>query len=128
NAIIGEDNSVTGGLVGAATLLFINYVVVRFLYNHEELDRLVGGEPDGLIENGRVCEGRMRKELITRVGRDAEAHKQGVSSLGEIERCVIESGGGLSFIGRRPTPEAERHAELLARLDQMQTQLAQLRG
>src|SRR3982074_1827696 len=43
NAIIGEDNSVTGGLLGATALLVINYVVVRTLYGHERLDRLVEG-------------------------------------------------------------------------------------
>src|SRR5215471_12832821 len=41
NAIIGDDNSVTGGLIGAATLLLVNYAVVRFLYGHDKLDRLV---------------------------------------------------------------------------------------
>src|ERR1700726_2313437 len=41
NAIIGEDNSVTGGLVGATSLLATNYLVVRFLYNHKKLDQLV---------------------------------------------------------------------------------------
>src|SRR6059058_3482258 len=45
NAIIGEDNSVTGGLIGATTLLVVNYVVIRFLYGHEKLDRLVEGDP-----------------------------------------------------------------------------------
>src|SRR6201984_1980908 len=54
NAIIGEDNSVTGGLIGAATLLAVNYLVVRFLYSHEGLDRAVTGAADVLIENGRV--------------------------------------------------------------------------
>src|SRR5690348_17247466 len=43
NAIIGDDNSVSGGLIGAATLLFVNYGVVRFLYGHERLDQLVEG-------------------------------------------------------------------------------------
>src|SRR5512137_1442122 len=38
NAIIGNDNSVTGGLVGAATLLVVNWVVVRFLFRHERID------------------------------------------------------------------------------------------
>src|SRR5512136_2429398 len=38
NAIIGNDNSVTGGLIGAATLLTINYFVVRFLFRHRRLD------------------------------------------------------------------------------------------
>src|SRR5436190_4853007 len=41
NAIIGDDNSVTGGIIGGATLLIVNHVVVRYLYGHERLDRLV---------------------------------------------------------------------------------------
>src|SRR5476649_2733338 len=49
NAIIGDDNSVSGGIIGATTLLAINYVVLRFLYNHEKIDRIVEGSPDVLI-------------------------------------------------------------------------------
>src|SRR5437764_3089852 len=56
NAIIGDDNSVVGGLIGATTLLVLNYVVVRFLANHERLDRIVEGSPDVLVEDGRVVE------------------------------------------------------------------------
>ena len=37
NAIIGDDNSITGGLIGAATLLLVNWVVVRFLFAHPAL-------------------------------------------------------------------------------------------
>src|ERR1700683_4581004 len=54
NAIIGDDNSVTGGGLGAATLLFVNYCVVRFLYGHDRLDRLIEGDVDVLIENGVI--------------------------------------------------------------------------
>src|SRR5438132_6490278 len=60
NAIIGEDNSVAGGLLGAATLLVLNYCVVRFLYGHEQLERLVEGEADVLIENGVIQHDRLR--------------------------------------------------------------------
>src|SRR5437899_11678977 len=65
NAIIGDDNSVTGGIIGAATLLFVNYVVVRFLYSHDRLDRLVEGAPDVLIDNGDINADNCRHELIT---------------------------------------------------------------
>src|SRR5881394_1744474 len=54
NAIIGNDNSVVGGFIGAGTLLLVNYMVVRFLYSHEKLDRLVEGDADVLMENGQV--------------------------------------------------------------------------
>src|ERR1700732_3245717 len=54
NAIIGDDNSVTGGLIGATTLLVVNYVLVRFVSNHESLERFIEGDPDMLIERGVI--------------------------------------------------------------------------
>ena len=39
NATIGDDNSILGGLVGAAALVAANYLVVRFLFNRAKLDR-----------------------------------------------------------------------------------------
>src|SRR6202047_250379 len=56
NAIIGDDNSVTGGIIGATSLLLVNYLVVRFLYNHRKLDQLVEGESCFLIQNGQILE------------------------------------------------------------------------
>src|SRR6185295_11151338 len=55
NAIIGDDNSVSGGLLGAVSLLGINYFVVRFMFKHRRLDQMLEGEPTTLIENGKVC-------------------------------------------------------------------------
>src|SRR5437899_9897979 len=75
NAIIGEDNSVTGGLIGATTLLVVNYAVIRFLYGHEKLDRLVEGDADILVENGIVQHDRLLKELITLHELEAAAAK-----------------------------------------------------
>src|SRR5467141_1844700 len=52
NAIIGDDNSVTGGVIGASTLLLVNYLVVKYLHRHEKLERFVEGEPAVIIEHG----------------------------------------------------------------------------
>ena len=65
NAIIGDDNSVAGGLIGATTLLVVNYVLVRFMSSHESLERLVEGDPDKLIENGVIKHDCLQKEAIT---------------------------------------------------------------
>src|SRR5437762_7261970 len=89
NAIIGEDNSVTGGLIGATTLLVMNYIVIRFLYGHEKLDRLVEGDADVLVENGVVRHDRLQNELITLHELEAAAHKQGFDSLDEVDRAVL---------------------------------------
>ena len=128
NAIIGEDNTVTGGLIGATTLLIVNYVVVRFLYGHEQLDRLVEGDTDVLIENGVVRHDRLRKELITLHELEAAAHKQGFMSLDEIDRAVLDPGGTMAFFARKPTEESTRHEEIMKRLDQLSAQVAALRA
>src|SRR5471030_2908412 len=65
NAIIGEDNSVTGGVLGATTLLIVNYYLVRFVSRHEKLERFVDGEPDTLIEDGKIQAACLDKEAIT---------------------------------------------------------------
>src|SRR3954463_10279703 len=75
NAIIGEDNSVTGGLIGAATLLMVNHVVVRYLYGHERLEHLVEGDTDVLIDDCQIQHARLRKELITESELLSAAHK-----------------------------------------------------
>jgi uncharacterized membrane protein YcaP (DUF421 family) len=51
NAIIGEDNSVTGGLIGAVALCGINYAVIRFLFRHRRLDQIIEGKPTVLIKD-----------------------------------------------------------------------------
>src|SRR5213078_288319 len=75
NAIIGDDNSVVGGIVGATALLVVNYLVVRFLYRHERLDRLVEGAADVLMEDGTVRFDRLEKELITLPELESALHK-----------------------------------------------------
>jgi uncharacterized membrane protein YcaP (DUF421 family) len=127
NAIIGNDNSVTGGLLGAATLLVVNYVTVRLLFKHERLEQLVEGHSDVLIEGGEIKHDRLKKELITLTELELAAHKQGFASLDEVDRAELGPGGTLSFVGRMPSPDATRHEELLARLEQMNSELTRLR-
>jgi uncharacterized membrane protein YcaP (DUF421 family) len=124
NSIIGDDNSVTGGVIGAATLLFVNYCVVRFLYGHERLDHLIEGDVDVLIENGSLKLDRLKKELITRSTLESAAHKQGFGSLDEIERATLEPGGTICFFRKVPSPDTARHDELMGMLHKISTQLA----
>jgi len=128
NAIIGDDNSVTGGLIGATSLLVINYLVVRFLYNHKKLDQVIEGKCDVLIENGKVRPEHLHHELITSAQLEAAARKQGFGSLAEVDQCILEPGGTLSFIGKKPDVDENRHRELLANLEQLRAEIAVLRG
>jgi len=128
NAIIGNDNSVTGGILGASTLLLVNYVLVRFLSRHEKLERLVEGEPDVLIENGVITTDCLEKEAISVVELEAAAHKQGFTTLDEIDKAVLDPNGSIAFFAKKPNPDTIRHDEILKRLDQMTAQLAALKA
>jgi uncharacterized membrane protein YcaP (DUF421 family) len=128
NAIIGDDNSVSGGLIGATSLLFINYVVVRFLYGHNKLEQIVEGQSDVLIEKGKVYPDRLKRELITMSQLEAAARKQGFDALDEVEKCVLEPSGTLAFVAKRPDTEDVRHRELLGRLDQLMQEIARLKS
>jgi len=127
NAIIGDDNSVTGGVIGATSLLLINYLVVRFLYKHRSLDQLVEGRADVLIEDGKVKTQHLKKELITMAQLEAAARKQGFDSLSEVQQCVLEPGGTISFIGKKPGSDETRHAALMQRMDQLMAEITKLR-
>src|SRR5438128_6065502 len=63
NAIIGDDNSVAGGFIGAFTLMLTNYVVIRFLFKHRRLDQVVEGRAAVLIRDGHVCKDQLAREL-----------------------------------------------------------------
>jgi uncharacterized membrane protein YcaP (DUF421 family) len=128
NAIIGDDNSVSGGIIGATSLLVVNYAVVRFLYGHKRLDQLVEGRADVLIDNGMVSVERLKKELISQSQLEAAARKQGFESLDEVHKCVLEPGGNLTFVGKKPASDDLRHQELVARLESLMAEVVRLRG
>ena len=128
NAIIGEDNSLLGGLVGALSLLMINWLVVRFVFRHRRLDEMLAGKPSVLIEQCRVKEKALAKELMSRSELQTMAHRQGFKSLTEIETCILEPGGTIFMKRKEPPPEERRHAELLARIEQLSLQVAELTG
>src|ERR1700685_481522 len=102
NAIIGDDNSVSGGIIGATSLLVVNYLVVRFLYNHKTLDRIIEGKEDVLIDKGKIKTDRLKKELISMQQLAAAARKQGFDDLSEVEECILEPGGTMTFIKKKP--------------------------
>jgi uncharacterized membrane protein YcaP (DUF421 family) len=119
NAIIGNDNSLIGGLLGAATLLAVNAVLVRVLYHFGDLEK-VEGKPDVLISNGRLLRERLERELITIAELEAAARRQGLESLAHVKECRLETGGALTFVQKRPTDEERRHHDLVLHLDRLE--------
>jgi uncharacterized membrane protein YcaP (DUF421 family) len=128
NAIIGNDTSLLGGVIGAAALLGVNAVLVRFFYRGPEMTQIARGERDiSLIAGGRLQEDAMRRLHINAGELIAKAHERGFDSLDEVESAVLYPNGTIYFRGQDAASDAARHRELLGRLDALGAQLAALR-
>ena len=95
NAIIGNDNSLLGGLVGAVVLFAINGVLARTARRSEAVDRVLEGEPIDLVTNGQLDH-----DVIRRLGiREAEVvtaiRRQGASTVDEVAVATLEPGGSI---------------------------------
>ena len=128
NAIIGDDNSVTGGIIGAFGLLGINWLVVRTLYRSPRFTRLLEGRSIVLIRNGRIDEHAMQRESLTREELMEVIHRQGFDNLAKVGRCELEPNGTFYVEPVEPSPAEKQHAELLARFDAMAAELSGLRA
>ena len=128
NANIGNDNSVSGGIIGATTLLAVNYLIVRLAHRSKRLDRLIEGRADILIRDGKIVKDHLERELISHAQLAAAARKQGISSLHEVEKCILESTGTITFVQKRPSEDTSRHSEIMSLLNTMKQEIAVLRG
>ena len=126
NAIIGNDNSVTGGILGAVTLLATNYLVVRFLFKHRRLDQLVEGKSTTLIERGRILQKNLAKELLSHSELLTVLHRQGFDDVSEVEQCVLEPSGTFAVKRKVPAQDDIQFAELIRRLEVIDTRLTAL--
>lgn len=124
NAIIGDDNSLIGGIVGGATLVLLNLGVVRFLYHHPTLERRIAGEPTVLVKNGRLLRENLAHELITEEELLAAIRRQGVDHFAACAEVILETSGVVTVLARQPTPDELLMHEIVARLERIERLLA----
>jgi uncharacterized membrane protein YcaP (DUF421 family) len=128
NAIIGDDNSVTGGVIGAFGLLAINWLVVRVLFRSKKLTRAIEGRAAVLIRNGQIDPRALQRESLTREELISVIHRQGFEDVHQVHRCELEPNGTFYVEAFDPSAADRHHAELLARLDALSREVAALRA
>jgi uncharacterized membrane protein YcaP (DUF421 family) len=123
NAIIGNDNSLSGGLIGAFSLVATNYLVVRFLFKHRRIDQLLEGSPTVLVENGKIRRKALAQELLTESELLTICHRQGFADIDEVQTAVLEPGGTFFLKGKSPSVEDKFKSEVLTRLEEISQRL-----
>jgi uncharacterized membrane protein YcaP (DUF421 family) len=127
NAIIGNDNSLSGGIIGACALLAVNWLVVRALFSSPKLTRMFEGRSTVLIRDGKVDQKALERESLTHEELVEVIHRQGFESIRSVQRCELEPNGTFYVGGFEPSIADKQHDELLARLDALQREVAALR-
>jgi len=127
NAIIGEDNSVTGGIIGACSLLAINWLVVRVLFRSRRLTRAFEGRATILVHNGQIDKRALERESLSREELLEVIHRQGFEDLHQVRKCELEPNGTFYVEAFDPLVADKRHSELLERLDALSREVSALR-
>jgi uncharacterized membrane protein YcaP (DUF421 family) len=95
NAIIGNDSSLLGGIIGAATLVAVNAGLNRWMAVSDRASRLLEGKPTMIIEDGRVLPGASRRLSLRPADLEHAVRVQNGDSIGEIATGRMEPNGQL---------------------------------
>jgi len=127
NAIIGADNSLGGGVIGAAALLAVNAVLVRVYYRGPSFAHRMMEERDiYLIREHCLQEDALRKLHINVGELTAKAHERGFDDLHEVETAVLYPNGTIYMKGTSQDAACQR--EILQKVDALRQEIAALRG
>lgn len=127
NAIIGDDNSITGGVVGAFSLLAINWGLMWVLYRNPKVAATLEGEPSTLIQNGVIDEEEMKKQALTPEDMTSVLNKNGFDDASQVECCVLEPNGTFYVKGKTPSTDQIERGELMAMLERLSDEVHALR-
>lgn len=127
NAMIGDDNSVTGGIIGAFALLAINWLLTLVLFKSPKLDQVVEGTATILIQHGIVDEAALKKEALTHIELKSVIHKQGFDDYSQVEKCVLEPNGTFYVEGVTPSSDDAERSEILQLVRTLSTEVRELK-
>ncbi|HWW23705.1 MAG TPA: YetF domain-containing protein [Edaphobacter sp.] len=128
NSIIGNDNSVSGGIVGVLSLLTINWLLTRVLFKMPKLNEALEGTETVLIRHGAVDWEALKREALSELELRSVMHKQGFDRYEEVERCVLEPNGNFYIEGIRSMSDDAQRAELMKEIRALAVEVSELKG
>jgi uncharacterized membrane protein YcaP (DUF421 family) len=127
NAMIGDDNSVSGGVIGAFSLLTINWLLTRVLFRNPKLNSLFELPPTVLIRHGVVDWEATKEEALTELELRSVLHKQGFDRYEEVEKCVLEPNGNFYIEGIKSMSDDAQRADLMKAIEALTREVKDMR-
>ncbi len=101
NSLIGEDVSLLGGLILAATLIAWNWLVGFATARSTMLDRIVEGSPVLLGRDGELFEAVLRRQNIGRLDVEEALRDNGIADVSGAALVTLEVDGTITVVPRR---------------------------
>ncbi len=121
NAIIGPDNSLLGGLIGAAALIAANAFLVRVVRPNKHVAAFLEGTNTVLARNGHWIPEALRRVGVRESEMDGALRRQNVYKIADVDQVKLEPGGTI-VVDLRPELESATKADverLEAKLDRL---------
>jgi uncharacterized membrane protein YcaP (DUF421 family) len=99
--LTGGDESVTGAVILAATLVALNYGIAFASTRSKTIDKLVEGEPEVLLRRGVVNDRALKRNNLPASDLDEAIRRAGLMDRSGVELAVLEADGEISVIPRR---------------------------
>ena len=128
NAMIGDDNSVSGGILGAFSLLTVNWILTRVLYRAPWLNTTLQGGSRTLIMDGAVDHAALREEALTQQELLSVLHRQSFDTVEEVRSCTLEPNGTFYIEAKKPTQEEKLIAQLVAAVQKLSDEVHSLKA
>jgi uncharacterized membrane protein YcaP (DUF421 family) len=128
NAMIGDDNSVSGGIIGAFALLAINWLLMWLLYRAPKVNQALEGKAATLVRDGVVDEAALKREALTMEELISVLNKNGLDDPREAELCVLEPNGMFFVKARHPSMEEKSSREVMEALRKLLIEVKELRA
>jgi uncharacterized membrane protein YcaP (DUF421 family) len=104
NSMNGGDNTVTGGVISAISLVSLNWLLGYATFRNKKIGRFVEGRPQVIVHNGHVYRDVMASERLTQDELDAAIRLAGCASIHDVHFAILENNGQISVRARRQEP------------------------
>lgn len=121
NAVIGNDNSFIGGMIGAITLVVVNSVVNRAALRNDGFSRVFEGTDTTVIEHGALVGRAVRRLGLRRHELDHAVRLQNGDDITQVDSGIFDAGGQLIL-----TLKAAEQSATKADVDRLAAQLARI--